>query len=55
MLGRVAVFMDHAVVLVGLWLAHDAEKQVLVMDVEGTDSKERGETHIVCVAIYIPL
>eukprot|EP00123_Amoebidium_parasiticum_P016037 comp23257_c0_seq1/m.38007 comp23257_c0_seq1/g.38007 ORF comp23257_c0_seq1/g.38007 comp23257_c0_seq1/m.38007 type:complete len:677 (-) comp23257_c0_seq1:655-2685(-) len=30
----------------GLWLAHDPSKKVLVMDVEGTDSKERGDKHI---------
>jgi hypothetical protein len=32
----------------GLWLAHDKTKHALIMDVEGTDSKERGEKHIVC-------
>eukprot|EP01134_Creolimax_fragrantissima_P007772 CFRG7772T1 len=30
----------------GLWLAHDQKTKSLIMDVEGSDSKERGEKHI---------
>ena len=27
----------------GVWMSHDAEKNILVFDIEGTDSKERGD------------
>ncbi|KNC83852.1 hypothetical protein SARC_03909 [Sphaeroforma arctica JP610] len=30
----------------GLWLAHDDNSKSLIMDVEGSDSRERGENHI---------
>lgn len=30
----------------GMWLAHDKASRSLIMDVEGTDSKERGDKHI---------
>ena len=30
----------------GLWLSYDFDSKCVVMDVEGTDSKERGEGHI---------
>ena len=27
----------------GVWMSHDAEKNILVFDIEGTDSNERKE------------
>lgn len=40
----------------GLWMACDnkciSKKKVLVMDVEGTDSRERGEDRHVCYYFF---
>ena len=31
----------------GIWMAHNKEGNILVFDIEGTDSKERGEQRMV--------
>ena len=31
----------------GIWMAHNKEGSILVFDIEGTDSKERGEQRMV--------
>jgi len=31
----------------GIWMALNGEKNILVFDIEGTDSKERGEQRMV--------
>ena len=30
----------------GIWMTHNEEKNTLILDIEGTDSKERGESHL---------
>jgi len=31
----------------GVWMSHDADKNILVFDIENTDSKERCEQRLV--------
>ena len=38
----------------GIWLNRNAEGNLLVLDIEGTDSKERGEQRMVRI-LYIDL
>ena len=38
----------------GIWMAKNGENNILVFDIEGTDSKERGEQRMVC-QIYLLL
>jgi hypothetical protein len=30
----------------GIWMGHNEDKNVLILDIEGTDSKERGDSHL---------
>ena len=31
----------------GIWMSHNNDKNILIFDIEGTDSKERGEQRMV--------
>ena len=30
----------------GIWMSHSADKNSLILDIEGTDSKERGDSRL---------
>jgi hypothetical protein len=44
----------HIYSIAGIWMCRGQGMNVLVMDVEGTDGRERGEDQVCCVQFYLP-
>ena len=36
----------------GIWMSTNYEGRILIFDIEGTDSKERGDQRLVSIVVY---